>query len=264
MGKWTSKKKISKRRFNRRNRRYRNRNRNRPSTITVRTPSSIPDRVFVKLKYSHLGYPIMQNGPQFITTFRGNGAHDPDQGLGGHSPYSWNQWSLLFENYRVHKSTIFVRLARTTEPMKFAVTPSTDPSKPANMQIAFETPYTRRRTITSSIQPNAQVFNSMFTKKIYGVKSITQEDDFTANTVGTTSQNPNKEWFWVINSVSYDGITNNTAHADISLVYYIEFFNRYEQSLSGVGEEAPDGATGHFVNWETEFPAPVGTGSTGY
>lgn len=217
-------------------------------SVIIRSPSIIPDRLFVKLKYFRESLLAMNSAANSQVFWRGNGAYDPEGGLGGHSPMGYDQWAQLYQNYRVHKSFIKIRLARTSESIHMSLTPSTISSIPLNTYTAKEMPYTKYTTVSTSLALRPLVSSSMMSKKIFGVKSISYEDGF-SSTVGNV---PTDQWFWVMNFSSYNGSTAITAYFDIEIVYWIEFFNRIELSQSGIigdgiminNQDTPFGQTG--------------------
>lgn len=254
-----------KRRFNRRKRFIKKRGK--LSTMRIKTPTVLPDRLFVKLKYTQIGYKVMAGQAQTIVSFRGNSPYDPDAQIGGHSAFGYDQWKSFYTNYRVHKSNIFVRIAYANESMRMAITPSTKVYKPQNISEAYEAPYTKRKTIATTLLTDNYVFNSMYTKKIFGVKSII-DDDFIAETNNTTDLKrniPNNQWFWTMNFASYDGTTNITAYVDITVTYFVEFLNRVELTRSGILTNAPFGQTGpQDIVFDNEVGVlPTGIGATG-
>lgn len=68
----------------------------------------------------------------------------------------------------------------------------------------------------------ATVKNYMSTKRMFGVKSII-DDDFT----GGVSSDPTKQWYWLVghNSVNDANYTSgeHTVHIIVDIVYYTEF-----------------------------------------
>lgn len=239
-----------KRRVTKRNKkkRFTRRRKTNLRSMVIRGPPVVPDRTFVKLKYFRENANLITGSASVTFSFRGNGAYDPETGLGGHSPLGYDQWAQLYQNYRVHKSSIFITPTSTTVPFNFSITPSTFTNRPNSTALAKELPYTRYRTVGNMAQgKGVGVRNTMYSKKIFGVKSISYEDGFRSD-VGNV---PQDQWFWVMNISSYNG-SAITLLANIEVIYWVEFFNRYELGQSGIigdhigvnGQDTPFGQTG--------------------
>lgn len=224
-------------------------------SLTVRRPSTLPDSMFVRLKYVQLAYKVMTAQNNTSLLFRGNSPYDPDFQMGGHSALGFDEWTRLFHNYRVHRSQIYIRLCNATQPMRMSICPTTVASDPPNIAACFEYPYSKSKTISSTFQDNVSIFNHMYTKEIFGIKSISYEDNLQSqyNTI------PADQWYWKLFFSTYDDLTNDTVFVDVHILYSVEFFNRVELHQSGVITH-PGGETGtqDMYDW-----TPVQVGSTG-
>lgn len=215
--------------------------------LVIRGPPVLPDRTFVMLKYFVEGKLLLSGASANTISFRGNGAYDPEFGIGGHSPMGYDQWAQLYQNYRVHKSAINFTISSTTVPVNISVTPSTTANIPPSTSIAREYPYNRYLTIAGTSQGCVSVKHAMMTKNVFGLKSIKYEDNCSSLVGGL----PTDQWFWTTNISSYNGGVSTTS-CNIQLVYWMEFFNRVELTQSGLvgdhifvnNEDTPFGQTG--------------------
>lgn len=227
-------------------------------SLTIRRPSIIPDRLFVRLKYTRIGYNFNAGTVSNHIVFRGNSPYDPEQALGGHSCMGYDQWATLYSNYRVHKSMIAIRIAQIDNPCRMTITPSTLISLPASIVVASEMPYTKMSTWSTSLALKPVVKNSMYTKKVFGLKSIAYEDGFSSE----VNNVPTDQWYWVVNISSANGVSNLSSFFDVLIIYNVEFFNRVELSQSGVetqpfGQVGPTGAIGEGTGGATGAPGNI-------
>lgn len=253
---------MPKRKFNRRNKKRRFRNRKKKTTsMVIRGSPIIPDRTFVRLKYFIESKSLCSAQPARQLLMSGNGAYDPEVALGGHSPMGYDQWAQLYQNYRVHKSKITIIPTNTDVAFNWSLTPSTITGVPETTALAKESAYTRYKTVGSLAQYRfAGISNSMMSKKLIGLKSISQLPEMQAG-VGAV---PQGEWFWVLNISSGTG-GNLNLFGSVYVEYWVEFFNRKEIPQSGIigdgisvnNQDTPFGQTG------PTGPGSVFGGSTG-
>ncbi len=208
----------------RKKRKYKKRKSRQPSTVVIRGVSLVPDRLFVKLKYSQM-LNFTQTGVLGFNVFRGNSLFDPDQtGAGTTQPMGFDQWKLLYERYKVHASSISLRVVNSTSTVtKLVLFPMTDAVSLVNdINEASEQPYSKSRMITGQGgSPFVNIYNKMSTKKIRGVR-IPLDDDYSAN----IDANPARQWFWHI--LCQDPLFTGTLDllVDVSIIYYAEFMKR--------------------------------------
>lgn len=222
------------------------------TSLTLRSPTILPDRLFLKFKYFG-EYKI--TGSSNNIAFRGNCPYDPEEGLGGHSVMGWDQWSTLYANYRVHASSIFARVASISHPVRISVTPTTVARNPNLVNVAIERPYTKYKTIASSINVDNFVFNSMTTKRIFGLKNI-RDDDFMGQEM---TKIPLAEWWWQFCLGVYDNVTTATSFVDVTLTYFVELTNRRELTPSGLSGTLDDGPTGYIGGNPHDIPSYSGS-----
>jgi hypothetical protein len=193
------------------------------STILRFPGLMMPDRFFTNLKYAET-FRILNAAATGQQIFRGNSCYDPDQtGVGG-QPMGFDQFAIFYNKYRVRASTLTFNLIRTSESVRITITPSNSFSTPSTVATALENPYNRLIDISSSIS-NYSNTTRMPTYKIWGVspEAVSSEDSFAA----TVTADPGNPWAWIVNVATYDGIATATLWVDLSIIFEVEFFDRY-------------------------------------
>lgn len=216
--------------FGKRKRNYRKRT----TTNIVRSPSFIPDRIFVKLNWAVDAFHLVNASPNGELILRGNSPFDPEfaTGPGQTSALGYDQWAQMYSKYRVHKSAITMKILTTDQAAKYSITPSTDPLFPNTYFDAIQFPYTKNH-IVSGIQYYHSISNSMYSKKILGLKSLSY-DDATASLV---TSNPLTQWYWLIKGTTYSNLGTMSSYVQIKVTYWVEFFDRQD---TVVAAEVPE------------------------
>lgn len=179
--------------------------------------TAIPDIMKVELYYDEqLAVLSAQSGALYV--FAGNDCYDPDVTGTGHQPLGYDQWSAFYSRYRVTSSNIEVKLQRTSEACEFVVCPTPDTT--ATIVNIAEQPFSKIATVSSSVS-NHKIKHYMSTMEILGLKSM--EDDQISAGIGYS---PNRKWYWVIGTYSYDSTTTITTHLSIRIKFYVEFYQR--------------------------------------
>lgn len=226
-------------RMNRKKRTYRRKNirrryRKKASTLTIRTPSLLPDRLFVKLKYTQSGQwdPVVAS-PNVTQQWTGNSLFDPDFTGTGHQPLGFDQYAAFYSYYRVHASLLVVQLMSTAAAngsyLKFYLTPTLTSVIPGNVDTGTEQPYAKRRFLAANTANNIVTLkNKMYTKKLFGYKTINQETDFAA----AVTASPVNLWYWTLSSSTVGGANTSGVYYDATIYYYAEFFERKQLTSS--------------------------------
>lgn len=261
------------------NRRYRKRRQNRRrgkrsgfkrhmgSTVSIiRSPNVISDRTIVHLKYYKESAKVMNASANANFSIRGNGAYDPEVTLGGHSPMGFDQWAQLYQNYRVHACKITLNLVSSTIPINISITPSTTAGIPASTWVSREMPYTKYLPVPALQGRQVNIRHFMNSAKVFGIRKSTllSEDGFSSVVGGV----PSNQWFFVVNFNSYD-TSVVTAYCDVTIDYYMEFYNRVELTQSGIigdhimvnNQDTPFGQTGP-TGPSLGFGGTTGTGDS--
>lgn len=232
MRKMTPRRRVAKKAYRRRLR-YRRRAKA-PSTVSIRTPSVVPDRLFTKLKYSlsrTLDTSPASSNPQYV--FRGNSLYDPEFAVGGSQPMGYDQWSAFYNNYRVHASAITVRMMSTADSdaggfIKVTLFPSTTAAA-GSYSGNSEQPYSKVNYLPNKGLNKIFLKNKMYAKKMLGLKSIAYDEDLAA----AIGADPVKEWYWILDAYSINEVANVLGvYMEVKITYYAEFFGRVQLARS--------------------------------
>lgn len=209
------------------------------STVVIRQPSGVPDRLFVKLKYTYIVTYTSTSGNVTYQQFRGNGVFDPDVTGAGGQPYTFDQWAALYSRYRVRGSSLKSELnipppaagsfAANITTVTYPSANTTVPS--ATHELSREQPYAKVRTHKAYGDRSLPIKSYMSTAKIIGLKkvAVATETDYSAAVTG----NPTKEWYW--NFVFYTSDLATTSFVTPvlhTLTYYVEFYDRARPAVS--------------------------------
>lgn len=200
----------------------------RPAALTLRGPTGIPDRMKMRLRYvQNVSIaPLAAHFQDYI--FRGNSAFDPDFTGVGHQPYYFDQYSALYNKYRVYGSSIRVDVVNQSGVMATSVivvphsenTGLTSISQAAELQRAR---YPRIVPIAQRISVMLKEYAS--TRAVLGLtKPEMEADDIYA---ALTTTNPSSGWWWHVLMESVDGVTTLQVQLQVRITYYMEFFDPY-------------------------------------
>lgn len=237
-----------KRRYNnRRRRRIRNSKYARVSTKVNNVTTGIPDRTFLKMKYSEVILVDASALGQY-NVFRGNSIHDPNYFIGGGSATSIAEWSLFYERYRVHASKMKVEVLNINTTAQnstvlVALVPSNEPNLSSiPVEDVNTLPYCKYTTISAASggPMPAKLTAFMSTKKMYGLNNINDEDY--ASTIAST---PYKQWYWDLSyaNLAGSGASNTvTLRVLVTITYYVELYKRTSK-LTVVNNVVENGET---------------------
>lgn len=218
------------RKFVRKRRPTRRRNtRNKASSASIgrmQQISAVPDRMFVKLKYStNLNFAETAL-PLTGHVFRMNSLNDPDFTGTGKQPLGFDQWSAFYKRYRVTAAKITVRAwnGEAAEPCIISLIPSKESTLLNDLSEIAEAPYARKKLLgASGGLSSGVVSNYMTIAKLGGLKSIQYENGFT----GATTTNPVSEYFWqVYASVVRASGVDIDVDLQVDIIYYAEMYDR--------------------------------------
>lgn len=221
---------FKKRTYKKKSKTYRRRKTGRRTTM-VRTKGVLPDMMQMRLTYTQQGTLSSGIASYVENTFRGNSIFDPDLTGVGTQPLGRDEWSNFYTYYRVYasKCRVYFDTEDSADGVIASVIPSIDSNQFSNFNVAMQTPYARYRNMGVSAGTNAKVVsNYMETSKMFGVRAINYETDFSAN----FTTNPAREWFWHVGVGCSDGLSNPNANYTIKIVYYVEFFGRKQLAAS--------------------------------
>lgn len=216
------------RRYRRNNRRYKN-SRNRITSRSNKLLTGVPDRTRVKLAYTT--FLNITGSPSHEWIFRGNGPSDPDSTGTGGAPTGYDQWVQFYSRNRTYASTIIVEAINqgslsaatglvTVVPLLNLTTTTYD--------VVTTLPYNKSKMIGPYTGPGRiYIKNYMSTKKMYGQR-VSEDDAFSS--LATTT--PSRQWYWKVQCDAFDPTSNIALDVKVTVIYYIEWFDRVQLAAS--------------------------------
>lgn len=185
----------------------------------------MPDRIFVKLKYSES---FNLAATTFVDTlFRGNSVFDPRFAVGGQSATGFAQWTGFYFRFCVLASSIRAQFFNDAGPPSHPRL-TTYPTRSATALVATNNPeelsYARYRDghHADSSRSTFRVKNYMTTKKIIPNANVLSNIEFH----GTSSANATQEWYWHVALQELDGVNNLSGWLNVYITYYVVFYDR--------------------------------------
>lgn len=218
-------KRGGKKRGAKRSMRKRGGKRNKATTTIVKSPG-FSDQCFVKLKYSEDIHIFDGVSAAKFYTFRGNSLYDPNLTAIGHQPLYFDQYCLIYEKYRVLGAKISCRVINGTSAVAqyFVLEAGTDQNISNNVTRLIE----QSRGSVAKIIPAASQ-SPVFIKKYCSTRKacgLTKSQLFDADYAGDAAASPNQIWYYNLLSASIDGASPTDVYVMVSLVYYVQFFDR--------------------------------------
>lgn len=188
----------------------------------------IPNQFFTKLKYNQT-FSITAT-PYLETLIRSNSVFDPVYALGGGQPMYLDEFAQLYNRYTVYASSItltFIQRTAQTEAsyVKVGVYPLVDTSTAGSVSEATE----RDNCIYAQLGPNTGdqgIVNMNAYGKIYKIagRDKTEAGDDTMS--ATVTADPAISPLWHIFTGTLDGITDVNVYVDMTITYYVKFYDR--------------------------------------
>lgn len=217
---------------------------------TVRVPGGaiIPDRTFVKLKYTETEQDLLaaNNSAYGFLSWRFNGMYDPSSAIGTYYPVGFTAYASLYERYWVRGNKINLEISNMQDfPVMVVVWPSayqSTPSVNANyLQWIISNTYSQHRLLSAKGgMDRARITMYMSTKKVVGNRVAITDALFSA----LTNTNPTRLLQWNVGVYplnSSDTITSNSIPFELRMTYYTEFYDRRELTPTLTGDIDDDG-----------------------
>jgi len=192
------------------------------TSIRPKWQNTVANKQLVKFKYADDGFDgSVAAAPWYsLHTFRGNGPFDPDVTGVGVQPYTWDQYTGLYDRCKAFGSKITVTWYAQPEAFtnfKIYLIPSREQTlsyvDPSDLMV---TPYAKWRSVTwLGTARNSTLKHYSSVKRMY--PSMTpKDDDFESTMVAV----PEKQWYWnvFISTDSTDEVI--TVTFDVRITYY--------------------------------------------
>lgn len=194
--------------------------------ITRVRGTGFSDTTFVKLNY--VDRLTLSPGATYCQyTFRGNSLFDPDYTGTGHQPMYFDQYTAIYNKYRVLASSITIDAADVSgdSALYMICTPNTDVLTATSIPLVMEqTGSVAPRMIPIAQRgpmPKLKLFAT--TRKVMGLsKGEINDDTYSA----TSGANPSNIWYWNIFFSSVDDVHHVIASVIVKLTYYVQFYDR--------------------------------------
>ncbi len=202
------------------------------SSFRLRSPSLLPDNLYVKLKWTEV-----RNVADAITDKRSYELNGPAVPVAASpvptQPMGWDQWSLFYERYECFGSQINCLVANRSGGTLTgtSIIPSNDGALTLDFNEIHTQPYaTTRYTSGANGKPFTRIKKYMSVKKLEA--RSTASENFTGLTAvfdcetPTPGTLPDIRKFWVVSSASMNNLNTMDLFYDLSITYYIRFFVR--------------------------------------
>lgn len=193
----------------------------------------IPSIYCCKLKYS---FTTNANSSFSDLIVRGNGAYDPEVALGGGQPMYWDQLASLYQRYTALSSSIavtFVNKSGSGEASftKVGAYPIGTQTSPLTLQEATERDNCKYAQLGPNTGDQGIITLNHYAKAtaVLGKARDENTDDVLSSDISTT---PARPWYWHIFAGSLDATTAVNVYIDVTVTYYIKFYDRREVARS--------------------------------
>jgi len=199
--------------------------RNKATMTMVKSPG-FSDQCFVKLKYSQDIHVNDGVSTSKYYTFRGNSLYDPDLSGIGHQPLYFDQYALIYSKYRVLGAKITLRAINGLSAVAqyLILEAGTEQNISNNITRLLE----QSRSAIAKIVPAASqqptfIKKYCSTRKACGLtKAQMADQDYGADTTAS----PNQLWYYNLIVASINGSSAADLYIMVSIVYYVQFFDR--------------------------------------
>lgn len=201
---------------------------------------TIPDRLFVTLKYNDRYALSATTGQLAIHAFGLNNLHDPDYSGTGHQPLYYDQLvnSLegngLFHKWRVHACSWVIRFVNSDSNVEHSmfvlpITHGNTITAADDIDAVCENPYAQRRILSANAsgRNQATVKGRCMIKRLEGVSNLNISPSYQSE----YGSSPNFIPKLYIGGIAMDETTAmGNVYADVTLYYKAELFDRIYRS----------------------------------
>lgn len=202
------------------------------SRTTMKGPGPIPDRLFAKMKY-HDTFVTTAAGVPAIHYFR-TSIFDPDESGGGHQPMGRDEYSQLYNRYRVNGIgyTATAINESTSQQQDVVVIPKPNATAITSPTQLWELAYSKPRVICpEGSGRNVTTFRGYLSaSRILGVS----KEQYRTNSAYSSQMatNPTTTARLHFYSMPSDLASTSTVRWKVTLTYYCELFDRHTLSSS--------------------------------
>lgn len=218
------------------------------STLVLKHPTTLPDRLFLKLKCVETFNYTFADGSVTAAnvTIQANNPGDPWGSAGSTQMYGYDQWSGLYQLCRVHGAKVSYQVIAQSNDAGTGITSGawgfwhcvaadTKSTFTGSRDLAGQYPYAKYK-IANTYQMGSQVGKmAMTTRKIYGTtKQAVKSEDNWVHTLGTTVS-PTNPWYFHVAVAPFNGVTgteDQDVNVIIKLTMYCELYKRTELAIS--------------------------------
>lgn len=206
------------------------------STLALSSPTGMPDRIFVKLRLKIDVAFTNTAGGTASAVFIANSGFDPTLSISAGQPYLWDQWSALYNQYRVHKMgyriepTISSTNVTTTSVREVTVLPSTSATAFTDHLLINTQPYAKSRRWQIGCGRAPTLKGVLRIPHLLGVTKERYRVDNVFTTTVTAS--PNTQLYFHVYTYDPVGVVDVNTNAGIWLTFHVEFFDRARSAVS--------------------------------
>lgn len=202
---------------------------------TRRVGSTLPDRLFVKLKMQYDVSVTSTAGAYNTQIVAINSAYDPLQASGNAEPYMYTQYVALYERYRVAGLYYNIQphmgvTGLVSSSARVSVVIPTTSSSAFSALVAREQPgaVCSKMVVNAGSPPDLTGYIAMH--KLFGItKQRYQQDDLFS---ATTGANPSLIAYLHIGAFDPTVATTVTTEFSVQLTFYTEFYQRAKPAVS--------------------------------
>lgn len=198
------------------------------NTSVVKAALGFPDRMITKLEYRDSLDLNSPYGTIELRDYRLNSIYDPTVASGGHQPNWRDQYSLIYQKYRVFKATYEIKLVPISSngtPIRVVTLATADSTPPMDIATAWEQNRTTNRLIPPGADTIATLRGSINMPKLQGQTSVAFKGD--DGNFAFMSANPtNRATLRLLLASVNDQVSENKWIADVKITYHVEIFDR--------------------------------------
>lgn len=197
---------------------------NRPSTVTVRGNSILPEQIMTRLPYADLIQTSTTTTVPGIYVFRVNSIFDPDLSSGGEFPLGRDQLHALYNNYVCFGVSYDITVINMsdTAPARVLVIADTANTSWTTFQEAATQPSASKSVVLGTLdggRSTARLRGYISVAAVFGVpkKAVSIDDTYKAPFTG----NPENTAYMQIVHGNLDGSSLTDVHYEVHLKYHV-------------------------------------------